>query len=139
MYTLNDIERTCPYESIEDENKDINKFIQQNEYCSYQEMAEHIKNNAQQVRKLMQWDIHIALYDRKDYQTCKDIYNNITNEEKLREIGNMLNDTVGLNKMKEIYYLLFYTSPLAHSDSLLIRSCHSTVEAAWNGIGEWRR
>ena len=87
-----------------------------------------------------------SLGDSDDYRIVKKIYENILDEDVVKECGRELYDKGGIREMARCCDLLDLTVHRAYEqgdnnnkyDKMVIEPLAKLVEHYWNGIGEWR-
>ena len=76
--------------------------------------------------------------DFEFYDDCRDIYNHITNEQALREIGmRIYSKRENTDDLRAVFYFMTNMSPLSIM-AFTIAYTRPMLSSAWNGIGNWR-
>ena len=128
-YQIKDIQRSS--ESVE--NEVMLEFVKLNPYPSYSCIEKMISNYTNKRYSL----IWLSEFSEYNYKLCKDIYENPTNEELIRQCGQKIYNKGGEQAMQAIFYILVNFSPSSFSENPAIKFYLRTIEFNWNGIGEW--
>ena len=75
--------------------------------------------------------------DTPYYDFVKDIYENITNEDTLKEIGKKINELFEMRGMIICFYWITTLTPIA-KHAFTMAYAHATMWKAWDGIGQWK-
>ena len=80
---------------------------------------------------------NIELFAEFNYEIARNLYENITDENKCKKIGQLINKRGGFTAMQAMYYIIRDYSPLAESKNTQIRAYSCILNYNWDGIGDW--
>ena len=116
----------------------IHGFVAKNPYPSYEKIMEGLQEAFQKKYcggASFSW---MSEYGHINHEWCKTIYENITNKDKVIEIGRRIGQRGGLRAMQANWYIMYHFSPLIMSkNEYVFPSAMKNVERYWSGIGEW--
>ena len=73
-----------------------------------------------------------------NYDACKELYKNILDKEKCKQIGQRVYLLGGMPALHAVYYVVTQFSPFTKSDQMHIRAMSCLLKYSFDGIGEWR-
>ena len=117
-------DRSCSEEEEPDELKELETFVRDNAFTSYDTLAA-----AAQTSKL-------GGLEAWEYDCCKRIYDSSFNLETCKAVGAELHQRGGLALMQKLYHVVIYLSPLAAS----VRPrniAHTVLSINLDGVGCW--
>lgn len=118
-----------PYKTVQEEKDAIVSFVSANPYPSYTEM----------MNRLESFPELYAEYGEYNHMAMKTCYENLTNKEVCKRVGEHIYNRGGIQAMRSNYYVLKILSPLAMSTDIVVKcAARDYVECAWDGIGSWR-
>ena len=132
--------------SVEQENKEIAEFIKNNPFPDNATGEEFLTSQFNTARLISQrFDGIAPLGTSYDYRYVKKIYENILDEEIVKECGRELHSKDGMRDMIRCWMILDdiirqkYNNNDENNkyDRMVILSLGRMVEHYWDGIGEW--
>ena len=132
--------------TIEQENKEIAEFIKNNPFPESATSDEFLMALLNVAREMSKRCGGIApLGSSYDYRYVKKIYENILDEDIVKECGRELNSKDGMRDMARCWMVLDelirnkYNNNDENNnyDRMVILSLGRMVEHYWDGIGEW--
>ena len=130
--------------ALEQDRKIILRFMKDNPYPSYKQVIDIIKND--RAIEGIYLDV-FAEYGQQNHQWVKEIYENIMEEELVKQNGNCINERGGMTAMQfnhytlvsVLRYLIQQRAPMKDYDVTLIwYNIRNILSSSWNIIGEWR-
>ena len=129
--------------------KKVKSFIKNNPYPKYEEVIETLNSIARAVPidNLKQEVFNmISEYGRENHKWMKEIYENIMDEEVIKENGKKINNRGGKVAMVENYYVIVYILgdktdelKMKHDDVVeILYPIKTQVSECWHGIGDWK-
>ena len=134
---------------IEDTITKVKWFINNNPYPKYEEVVEILISIAREANceysRKSAFNM-ISEYGRPNHDWMQEIYNNIMDEQIIKENGKKINDRGDKLAMVNNYYVLLHI--IDYKIHKLEVKCDATVDIlypmktqvsqCWDGIGEWR-
>ena len=106
---------------------EVDYFVMNNKYKSEMEMERVLGNN-------------LELLSEFNYDLTKRLYENIVNEEVVKEMGNIINERGGFQAMQATFYIVTMGSPWykgSRSDQAYY-AVKYLLNKWWDGIGKWQ-
>ena len=129
--------------------KKVKSFIKNNPYPKYEEIIETLNSIARAVPidNLKQEVFNmISEYGRENHKWMKEIYENIMDEEVIKENGKKINNRGGKVAMVENYYVIVNILgdktdklKMKHDEVVeILYPIKTQISECWHGIGDWK-
>ena len=129
--------------------KKVKSFIKNNPYPKYEEVIETLNSIARAVPidNLKQEVFNmISEYGRENHKWMKEIYENIMDEEVIKENGKKINNRGGKVAMVENYYVIVNILgdktdklKMKHDEVVeILYPIKTQISECWHGIGDWK-
>jgi len=114
---------------VSKEAKQVEKFVKNNKYPSYEEMLSKLEPNIEL------W----SEYGDVNHVCCKIIYENPSNRDLIIKMGKEIFNRGGMHALQINHAIIKYASPYATSDNIYVRSQASIIEMYFQNVTpEWR-
>ena len=123
-------------EIIENFKIKANEHVQKHAFPSFEEVDKNIVQVLEKsVHNRKALFVMYSEFGPTTYLCMKAIYENLTNEEYIRNIGKSLNEQGGFTTMHSVYYLICNFTPISNFE--FKKWWLSNLNETWDGIGTW--